>query len=175
MKSPTALTDLETDRSTPTRAHQSEHVAQAARPPQNLPAHLYAGEDVSRPAMPEVQRQVDSRRLTDTIRRVAALAPERWMSVLATALLSLLAGLQQAFRFKELWTTYRATAEALKRELHYYHAAVHDYSEKTDEQKRTVFVDRIEAVLAQENALWIVAQRSQDWDETKSRESSTGS
>ena len=97
------------------------------------------------------------------------------MSVLATALLSLLAGLQQAFRFKELWTTYRATAEALKRELHYYKADVHDYSEKTDEQKRTVFVDRTEAILAQENALWVVAQQSQDRDETRSRESSTGS
>lgn len=80
-----------------------------------------------------------------------------------------------SLRFKELWTTYRATAEALKRELYYYKANVHDYSEKTEEQKRTMFVGRTEAILAQENALWVVAQRSQDWDETKSRESSTGS
>ena len=95
--------------------------------------------------------------------------------MLVTALLSLMTGLQQLFRFKELWTTYRATAEALKRELNYYKADVHDYSEKTEEQKRTVFVDRTEAILAQENALWVVAQQSQDGDKTRSGESSTGS
>ena len=106
---------------------------------------------------------------------ITALVNERWIAVIATACLSLLTGLQQALRFKELWTTYRATTEALKRELHYYKAEVHDYGEKTEEQKRTLFVDRTEAILAQENALWVVAQRSQDWDETKSRESSTGS
>lgn len=106
---------------------------------------------------------------------IAALARERWMSVLVTALLSLMTGLQQLFRFKELWTTYRATTEALKRELNYYKADVHDYSEKTEEQKRTVFVDRTEAILAQENALWVVAQQSQDGDKTRSGESSTGS
>ena len=106
---------------------------------------------------------------------IAALARERWLSVLATALLSLMTGLQQAFRFKELWTTYRATAEALKRELNYYKADVHDYSEKAEEQKRTMFVDRTEAILAQENALWVVAQQSQDGEKTSSGGSSTGS
>ena len=106
---------------------------------------------------------------------IAALASDRWIAAVATASLSLLASLQQALRIKELWTTYRATVEALTREFHYYRAAVHDYSEKTDEEKRTIFVDRTEAILAQENALWVVAQRSQEWDETKSRGSSTGS
>ena len=57
----------------------------------------------------------------------------------------------------------------------FYKADVHDYSEKTEEQKRTVFVDRTEAILAQENALWVVAQQSQDGDKTRSGESSIGS
>ena len=67
-------------------------------------------------------------------------------------------GLQGLLKFGDLWTMYRATAEALKREKSYYNAALRDYKNLDDDDRRSVFVDRIEEILAQENAAWIEAQ-----------------
>ena len=93
---------------------------------------------------------------------VTALVPVTAVPVVVSGLVSIVASLHQASRFKELWTTYRATSEAMKRELYLFEAGVRDYKGKELEQKRELFVERIEELLFREHALWIDSQERQD-------------
>lgn len=93
---------------------------------------------------------------------VTALVPVTAVPVVISGLVSIIASLHQASRFKELWTTYRATSEAMKREKHLFEAGIRDYRERELEQKRALFVERIEELLFREHALWIDGQERQD-------------
>ena len=97
---------------------------------------------------------------------VTALVPVTAVPVVVSGIVSILAGLHQASRFKELWTTYRATSEALKREWYLFTADLYHYSGKTPEDKRAVFVERVEELLIHEHALWIRAQKRQADDKS---------
>lgn len=96
--------------------------------------------------------------LTVAAPTLAALGVTRWVVIVVTTALGVMRGLQGLLKFGDLWTMYRATAEALKREKSYYNAALRDYKNLDDDDRRSVFVDRIEEILAQENAAWIEAQ-----------------
>ena len=104
--------------------------------------------------------------LTATLATIApiltATGVTTWVILAVTGSVALLTGFQQLFRFKDLWTTYRATAEAMKREWSYLQAGLRDYKRLEDAEKRLVFVDRIEEMLAQENAAWVVRQNPQN-------------
>lgn len=76
---------------------------------------------------------------------VTALVPITTVPVVLSGVVSIVASLHQASRFKELWTTYRAAAEALQREWHLFVASVHDYGGVVPERKRSLFVERVEA------------------------------
>lgn len=100
--------------------------------------------------------------LAGTAPLVTALVPVTTVPVVISGLVSIIASLHQVSRFKELWTTYRATSEAMKREKHLFDAGVRDYSIKELEQRRALFVERIEELLFREHSLWIDSQKRQD-------------
>lgn len=86
---------------------------------------------------------------------VTALVGVKAVPVVLTAVVSIITSLHGASRFKELWTRYRATAEALKRELYWYKAAIRDYRSRTPEEQRRLFVDRVESLLFTEHEIWV--------------------
>lgn len=89
---------------------------------------------------------------------VTALAGTKAVPVTLTAAVSIVSSLHGASRFKELWTRYRATAEALKRELYWYRAAIRDYSNQAPDERRRLFVERVESWLFMEHDLWVQDQ-----------------
>ena len=93
---------------------------------------------------------------------VTALDVAKMAVLLITSSVALTTSLLQLFKFKDLWTTYRATEEAMKREFSYFRAGLHNYGNlEDDDAKRSVFVDRIETILIHENVNWIQSQNSQ--------------
>ena len=73
-------------------------------------------------------------------------------SLIASAMVAALAGLQKAFRFHENWVEYRTTAEQLKKEGYYYEFRCGDYS--VAESADRLFVERVESLISRQNTLW---------------------
>ena len=96
--------------------------------------------------------------LTTSAPILTALGSPKWVILSVTASIALVTGLQGLFQFKDLWTAYRGTIEAMKREWSYLQAGIRDYKRMECAEKRSVFVDRIEEILAQENAAWVMGQ-----------------
>ena len=74
------------------------------------------------------------------------------VSLVASAMVAALAGLQKAFRFHENWVEYRTTAEQLKKEGYYYEFRCGDYS--AAESADRLFVERVESLISRQNTLW---------------------
>ncbi|MBI5104462.1 MAG: DUF4231 domain-containing protein [Solirubrobacterales bacterium] len=74
------------------------------------------------------------------------------------ALIVVAEGLQQLFQLQQNWTTYRATAEALKHErfLHEAHAGPYAAAARPD----ALLAERVEGLVSQEHATW-VSERSE--------------
>lgn len=83
-----------------------------------------------------------------------------WSAVTVSALVTIVAAVLATFKHREQWLNYRAAAEALKREQYYYQARIADYSGVRDRER--LFVRRVEAILANENAEWLGIQRLKD-------------
>ena len=75
-------------------------------------------------------------------------------SLLASATVAALAGLQKALRFHENWVEYRTTAEHLKKERSYYEFRCGEYA--TAESADRLFVERVEALISRQHSLWTV-------------------
>ena len=75
-------------------------------------------------------------------------------SLVGSAAVAALAGLQKAFRFHENWVEYRTTAEQLKKERYYYEFRCGEYS--TTESVDRLFVERVEALISRQHTLWTV-------------------
>jgi hypothetical protein len=73
------------------------------------------------------------------------------------AVIVILEGLQQLFRFQENWIAYRVTAEALKREKYLCLARAGDYA-KAD-RPQAMLVERVERIVTQESGAWAESQR----------------
>jgi hypothetical protein len=73
------------------------------------------------------------------------------------AVVVVLEGLQQLFQFQPNWSSYRATAEALKHEQYLYLARAGGY-EHAPERDR-LLAERIESLVSQEHAAWSAAQK----------------
>ena len=69
------------------------------------------------------------------------------------------AGLK-SFKFEENWINYRTVAEMLKKERHYLDAGIDSYADAAD--PRSLFVERVEALISRENSLWVTVQRKKD-------------
>lgn len=74
------------------------------------------------------------------------------VSLVASAAVATLAGLQKALRFHENWVEYRTTAEQLKKERYYYEFRCDEYS--TAESADKLFVKRVEALISRQHTLW---------------------
>lgn len=63
-----------------------------------------------------------------------------------------------AFKHKDIWVTHRLTCEALRREVHLYRFAAGQYADAAD--PGALLVQRSEAIMDSENALWKDTQES---------------
>ena len=68
-----------------------------------------------------------------------------------------LEGLQQLFQFQQNWTSYRATAEALKHEKWLFLAEAGPYAGAL--RPTALLAERVEALASQETAAWTSTQR----------------
>ena len=95
--------------------------------------------------------------------------PAKWefITVLFSVVLAITTAAVKTFRFQENWINYRTVAEALKKEKHYYNAGAIEYA--TAENKKQLFVERVEALISRENSLWMVVHRKKE-DEEKTQQ-----
>ena len=81
----------------------------------------------------------------------------KWITVTLSIVLAVGTAALKTFKFQENWITYRTIAETLKKEKHYYAAGAIEYA--TAEDKRQLFVERVEALISRENTLWTTIHR----------------
>jgi Protein of unknown function (DUF4231) len=74
------------------------------------------------------------------------------------AVIVILEGLQQLFRFQENWIAYRVTAEALKREQSVFRARAGVYADA--ERPEVELAERVERIVSQESGAWAESQRA---------------
>lgn len=79
-------------------------------------------------------------------------------SVIAT----ILAASLKTFKLEENWHRYRANCELLKHERYLFDAGRGDYTNKSVEDQRSLFVEKIEAILARENQLWLSTVKTKE-------------
>lgn len=77
------------------------------------------------------------------------------VSLTASAVVAVLAGLQRTFRFRDNWVDYRTTAEDLKKEEQYHRFLCGDYAASANPDR--LFVERVEALISRQNTLWNTA------------------
>jgi hypothetical protein len=81
----------------------------------------------------------------------------RWIVAGLGLLITLLEGILHLYQFQERWSSYRVTAEALKREKFLYLGNAGPYAEA--QNPKVLLAERVEAVIAQENVQWQAAQQ----------------
>ena len=70
---------------------------------------------------------------------------------------AVIAGVLGLYRFQEIWTEYRATAESLKQERFLYLTRTAPYN---DDNAFQLLVSRVETVLSSERTGWVEAMRA---------------
>jgi hypothetical protein len=68
-----------------------------------------------------------------------------------------LEGVQQLFQFQQNWTSYRSTAEALKREKYLYLAKAGVYADEGERDRLLALT--VESLVSEETAKWAASQR----------------
>jgi len=68
-------------------------------------------------------------------------------------------GAHELFRLQQNWTSFQATAEALKHEKYLYLAAAGPY--RRLQNPRSLLAERVEALVSSETAQWVAIQQSQ--------------
>jgi len=97
---------------------------------------------------------------------ISALADEyKWMALSISVILAIGTTSLKTFKFQENWVNYRTISETLKKELHFFNASLDDYS--SGENKRALFVDRVETLISRENSLWVTTHISTDEEKSK--------
>ena len=85
-----------------------------------------------------------------------------------SVIVAIFTGGLQTFKYQENWLNYRTIAEALRREQYYFEARVEGYASAVDEvQRRSLFVERVEALIAGENLKWLGAQEKEKPGQTE--------
>ena len=78
------------------------------------------------------------------------LLPASLVSAVAVAILS---SALTTFKYYDNWINYRTICETLKKEKYLYNAEIDEYSSVED--KKALFVQRVEALISRENTLWV--------------------
>lgn len=81
----------------------------------------------------------------------------RWFTVVVSALVAIGTASLKTFKYQENWINYRTTCETLRKEIHYFNSMVDDYS--TVDDPMALFVKRVEALISQENTIWLKTQK----------------
>lgn len=84
---------------------------------------------------------------------LAAYGKKEWTIFLGIAIV-VANGVQNLFQFQEHWISYRSTAESLKHEKYLWLAGAGPYS--STKSPRKLLAERIESLISQEHAKWIV-------------------
>ena len=91
---------------------------------------------------------------------VALIPAWKWITVTLSIILAIATTALKTFKFQENWISYRTIAETLKKEKHYYDAIAIEYA--TAEDKKQLFVQRVEALISRENTLWMTIHRRRE-------------
>jgi hypothetical protein len=83
----------------------------------------------------------------------AAFDPPAWLAPVLGASVVMLEGVLGLFQFSALWTSYRATAEALKHEKYLFAAGAGPYRAVKDPV--VTLAERVESLVSQEHAKWV--------------------
>ena len=83
----------------------------------------------------------------------------KWLTASAGALIAILEAVQQINRYSELWVTYRATAERLKRDKYLFLSAAGPFKNLEESDRLLLLAERVEEDILTEHTDWI--------DETK--------
>lgn len=81
--------------------------------------------------------------------------------IIISSLVAILTTGLKTFQYQELWANYRATAEQLKPEIHYYNFNVGPYG-ISGVDKEALFISRVEAILDKEHQNWPPAKKISD-------------
>lgn len=90
------------------------------------------------------------------------------LPTLTSAAVAILTAGLKTFKYQENWINYRTTCETLRKEKHFYDAAVGEY--RGSEDKEALFVGRVESLISRENTMWISSRKSEtgsDKEETE--------
>jgi hypothetical protein len=82
------------------------------------------------------------------------------IATLTSVIVVILTAALKTFKYQENWINYRTTCEALKKEKYLYDAGLADYQQPDDRQAQ--FVNRVEALLARENTIWLSVQKKKE-------------
>jgi hypothetical protein len=85
----------------------------------------------------------------------------QYLVVGVSAIVAILTTGLKTFQYQELWANYRATAEQLKPEIHYYNFNVGPYGVACVD-KEALFISRVEAILDKEHQGWPPAKKLRD-------------
>jgi len=80
-----------------------------------------------------------------------------WIPTASSALVAILGSSLKTFRYQENWVNYRATCELLRKEYYLFQAGVDEYESAAN--KDSLFIDRIETIIARETNAWVVTQK----------------
>lgn len=83
---------------------------------------------------------------------IAASAPS-WIPALMGALVAVIEGAQQLFKFQENWINYRSVCESLQREQYLYLARAGHYAEAAAVD--TLLAEMVERIIGQETTHWV--------------------
>ena len=78
----------------------------------------------------------------------------KWVVGILGVILTISEGVEVLYKYKDLWLQYRSAAEALKREKLLFLTSSGRYGDATE--AFTVFVAKVESILANENTQWRV-------------------
>lgn len=98
---------------------------------------------------------------------VASMSDWKWLTIVLAIVLAIATAGLKTFKFEENWVSYRTVAETLKKEKYYYDAAATEYA--TSEDKKRLFVERVESLISSENTLWMAIQTKKE-DKEKTSE-----
>lgn len=90
----------------------------------------------------------------------AAFTPPPWLTPCLGAAVVMIEGVQGLYQFNTLWSTYRATCEALKHEKYLFLAAAGPY--RGVEDPLVTLAERVESLVSQEHAKWVRGRQSEE-------------
>ena len=98
---------------------------------------------------------------------LVAAMPARFelITISLSIILAITTSALKIFKFQENWLNYRTVAETLEKEKHYYNIGAIEYAAAED--KKQLFVERVEALISRENSLWMAAHRKKEDKEEK--------